>query len=64
VLRIAPAPMNDVLKEQFEYLMSHAKRCEVGDCSDCQRWTRIEYLLCRPFKQLRKPRWMTSKTSR
>jgi hypothetical protein len=46
---IEPAPLIDVLFDQFEYLVSHASaECPPG-CPDCNRLEQIKRLLLVPF---------------
>ena len=47
---IQPAPLVDVLFDQFEYLVSHTEEECPGGCPDCKRFEQIKKLLLVPFE--------------
>lgn len=44
------AKLEDVLVEQFAYLMDHVQACKVECCRDCRRSAKIVALLVEPFE--------------
>ncbi len=47
---IDPAPLDDVLIEQFEYLLNH-RTCAVMNCRDCMRKRIVSAALMEPFSR-------------
>ena len=46
---IEPAPLVDVLFDQLEYLVSHARQGCLSGCPDCTRLEQVKKLLLMPF---------------
>ncbi len=46
---IEPAPINAVMFEQLEFLLSHESGHCAPQCAECARLSRVQELLLRPF---------------
>jgi hypothetical protein len=46
----APAPLEDVLFEQLEFLLGHASSACAPDCPDCARLETVRRSLLEPFR--------------
>jgi hypothetical protein len=42
--------LEEVLVEQFAYLMEHVQTCKVECCRDCRRSAKVVALLVEPFE--------------
>ena len=48
---LKPADENDVLREQLEYLISHATEPDFRGCTECQRFLRVRSALLEIFSE-------------
>lgn len=49
-LVIAAANVDDVMMDQLEYLIEHARGGDCG-CADCSRYVRVRKILMEPFAE-------------
>jgi hypothetical protein len=47
---VDPAPMDDVMFDQLEYLLTHQRGACRARCQDCLRLRHVERWLLRPFR--------------
>ena len=53
---VQPAPLGDILREQLDYLISHATQACPPGCADCARLQQAKNWLLIPFRGARRPR--------
>ena len=46
-----PADESEVMREQLEYLITHAAEAGICGCSECQRYLRVRSLLLEIFSE-------------
>jgi hypothetical protein len=45
-----PAPVAEVMREQFDFLLAHASDGCSDACPECARLRAVRELLCKPFR--------------
>jgi hypothetical protein len=47
---VMPAPVAEVMREQFDFLLAHASDGCSDACPECARLRAVRELLCKPFR--------------
>ena len=53
---LEPAPLDEILHEQLDYLIAHAAQSCAPGCPDCARFQQVQYGLLLPFRANRRLR--------